>query len=122
MMAKKGLDTGDDMDRMPDSIRYLAIQAMHEGRPIPQFMGRPGQPVSYGSGNMFMGGDINNSGKVGKSCPLSDYLGQQLLTVYSHSSFHLPFFEHWKLAKSWSKCYGSCCLLFARQGLHYLLH
>lgn len=67
MMAKKGLDGGDDLDRMPDSMRYLAMQAMHEGRPIPpHLMTRPGQPVSYGSGNMFMGGDVNNSGKVGE--------------------------------------------------------
>jgi len=69
MMAKKGVDTGDDMDHIPDSMRQLlALQAMQEGKPFPaHLMGRSGTPINaYGSGGMLMGGDMNNSGKVGK--------------------------------------------------------
>ncbi|KAK5079022.1 hypothetical protein LTR64_002558 [Lithohypha guttulata] len=65
MVAKKGMDSIDDLDHMPDSMRqFLAIQAMREGKPFPpHLMGLPGQPVSYGTGSMMMGGDAN-SGKV----------------------------------------------------------
>jgi len=70
MIAKKGIDTGDDLDHIPDSMRQLlAMQAMQEGKPFPaHLMGRPGAPINaYGSGGgMLMAGDMNNSGKVGK--------------------------------------------------------
>lgn len=69
MMAKKGVDAGDDTDHIPDSMRQLlALQAMQEGKPFPaHLMGRPGAPMNaYGSGGMLMGGDMNNAGKVGK--------------------------------------------------------
>jgi len=67
MISKKGVDGGDDIDHMPESMRQLlAMQAMQEGKPFPaHLMGRPGAPVSYGSGNMLVGGDMNN-GKVGQ--------------------------------------------------------
>lgn len=95
MMAKKGLNGEEDLDRMPEPMRYLAMQAMHEGRPIPpHLMNRPGQPISYGSGNMFMGGDVNNSGKVGKFSSFVPFL-RQYLTTCSDTPLYLPFFEHW---------------------------
>lgn len=67
MLAKKGIDIGDDVDGIPDSMRQLlAMQAMESGRPFPRaLMGRPGGPMQYGNG-MLMNGDPNGSGKVGK--------------------------------------------------------
>lgn len=69
MVAKKGVDAGDDLDHIPESMRQmLAMQAMQEGKPFPaHLMGRSGAPMNaYGSGGMLMGGDMNASGKVGR--------------------------------------------------------
>lgn len=69
MMAKKGVDSVEDIDHIPESMRQLfAMQAMREGKPFPpHLMQGPGVPLAaYGSGLMPMGTDINNSGKVGK--------------------------------------------------------
>ena len=69
MIAKKGIDVGDDGDSIPESMRQLlAMQAMESGRPFPrQLMGRPGGPVAqYGGGSMLMGADPNGTGKVGR--------------------------------------------------------
>lgn len=69
MMAKKGVDIGDDIDHIPESMRQLlAMQAMQEGKPFPaHLMGRPGAPMSaYGNGSMMMSAADNNAGKVGK--------------------------------------------------------
>lgn len=68
MMAKKSLESGADMDSLPESMRQLlAMQAMEAGRPFPgQMMGRPGVPMAlYGGGSMMMGTDPNSNGKVG---------------------------------------------------------
>ena len=68
MIAKKTLETGEDCDGIPESLRQLlAMQAMGTGRPFPrQLLGRPGGPMAqYGSGNMLMNGDPNAQGKVG---------------------------------------------------------
>ena len=69
MMSKKGVDVGDDIDHIPESMRQmLAMQAMREGKPFPtHLMGPSGAPIgAYGSGGMVIGGADNNSGKVGK--------------------------------------------------------
>lgn len=78
MMAKKGVDSVEDLEHVPDHMRMFAMQAMHEGKPFPpHMMGRPGAPMTnYGSGSMMMAGD-NNSGKVGKS--------KQLTAPFLHS-------------------------------------
>ena len=67
MLSKKGIDSVEDLEHLPDNMRqYLAMQAMQEGKPFPPHLMRPGQqPVSYGNGSLLMGGD-NNSGKVGE--------------------------------------------------------
>lgn len=77
MLAKKGIDIGDDVDGLPESMRQLlAMQAMEGGRPFPRsLMGRPGGPIPYGGG-MLMGGDPNGTGKVGK-CKLCQPTGYQ---------------------------------------------
>lgn len=69
MLAKKGIENGDDIDHIPEAMRQLlAMQAMQEGKPFPaHLMGRPGGPMAqYGGGSMMMGGDANNTGKVGE--------------------------------------------------------
>lgn len=66
-MTKKGIDGGEDMDHLPESMRQLlAMQAMEAGKPFPGHFMRPGGPMAaYGSGGMLMGGDQGGSGKVG---------------------------------------------------------
>ncbi len=70
MMAKKTLETGEDGDNMPESLRQLlAMQAMESGRPFPRQLLRPGGPMAqYGSGGMLMNGDPTAQTKVGRSC------------------------------------------------------
>ena len=73
MLAKKSIETGEDCDNIPESMRQLlAMQAMESGKPFPrQLLGRAGAPMTpYGSGNMLMNGDPNGTGKVGM-CRLS---------------------------------------------------
>lgn len=66
MMAKKGLDIGDELSHLPESMRHmLAMEAAREGKPFPSHLlgGGPGTP--YGGGNSIMGADLNGSSKVG---------------------------------------------------------
>jgi hypothetical protein len=82
MMAKKGIDNGEDCDNIPESMRQLlAMQAMESGKPFaPHLLGRPQGPMAqYGNGSMLMSGDPNGSGKVGMfflpafvSCSIQD--------------------------------------------------
>lgn len=67
MMAKKTLETGEDCDNLPESLRQLlAMQAMESGRPFPRQLLRPGGPMAqYGGGSMLMNGDPSVQGKVG---------------------------------------------------------
>ncbi|KAI9816821.1 MAG: Transcription elongation factor SPT4 [Pycnora praestabilis] len=67
LIAKKSIETGDDCDSIPDSMRqYLAIQAMESGKPLGRnFLGRTGGPMAaYGNGGMLLNADQNSSGKV----------------------------------------------------------
>jgi hypothetical protein len=68
MIAKKSIETGEDCDSIPESMRQmLAMQALESGKPFSRhLLGRPGGPMAhYGSGGMMMNGDGNGSGKVG---------------------------------------------------------
>ena len=76
MLAKKSIETGEDCDLVPESMRqYLALQAMESGKPLPaHLLNRPGGPMAaYGSGNMLLNADPNNSGKVGTSRSLRSF-------------------------------------------------
>lgn len=67
LLAKKSIETGEDCDAIPDSMRqYLAIQAMESGKPLARgFLSRPGgHMATYGGGGMLHA-DPNNSSKVG---------------------------------------------------------
>jgi hypothetical protein len=63
MLAKKSLESGEDMDSIPESMRqYLAMQAMESGKNIPGFFGRTGL-MPYGHQGM-MGGEQAGPAKV----------------------------------------------------------
>jgi hypothetical protein len=63
-MAKKSLETGEDIDLIPESMRaYLAMQAAESGKGLGgAFYGRTGL-MGYGPG-MLLGGEHANQGKV----------------------------------------------------------
>jgi len=68
MIAKKSIETGEDCDNLPDSMRHmLAMQALESGKPFPRhLLGRIGGPMAqFGSGGMMLNGEIGGSGKVG---------------------------------------------------------
>ncbi|KAK3326596.1 hypothetical protein B0H66DRAFT_471485 [Apodospora peruviana] len=63
LMAKKSLETGEDIDQIPDSVRqYLAMQAMESGKSLGAFFGRTGL-MPFGQQGM-MGGGEGGQGKV----------------------------------------------------------
>ncbi|CAJ2507107.1 Uu.00g082930.m01.CDS01 [Anthostomella pinea] len=63
LLAKKSLETGEDIDSIPESMRaYLAMQAMESGKGLGgPYMGRTGL-MAYGS--MMLGGEQGGQGKV----------------------------------------------------------
>lgn len=63
-LAKKSLETGEDFDAIPESMRtYLAMQAMESGKGLGAgLLGRGFMP--YGHGGMPFGGEQNAQGKV----------------------------------------------------------
>ncbi|KAI0123946.1 homeobox domain-containing protein [Xylariales sp. AK1849] len=64
LLAKKSLETGEDIDSIPESMRaYLAMQAMESGKGLGgTFLGRTGL-VPYGA-SMMLGGEQGGQGKV----------------------------------------------------------
>lgn len=106
LLAKKSIETGEDCDAIPESMRqYLAIQAMESGKSLGgNFLGRGGLSP-YGGGSMLMGGDQNPQGKVGMLSWLLQ-IHDVPLTGSSHSSFVVPFAQCWFMETYWSKCYG----------------
>ncbi|KAH7318167.1 hypothetical protein B0I35DRAFT_353854 [Stachybotrys elegans] len=65
LLAKKSLETGEDIDSIPESMRaYLAMQAMESGKGIGgTYLGRTGL-MPFGHGGMLLGGDQGGQGKV----------------------------------------------------------
>ncbi|KAL2263684.1 hypothetical protein VTK26DRAFT_5627 [Humicola hyalothermophila] len=64
MLAKKSLESGEDMDSIPESMRqYLAMQAMESGKGIPGFFGARTGFLGYGQQGM-VGGEQSGPGKV----------------------------------------------------------
>ncbi|KAH9241200.1 hypothetical protein K456DRAFT_596146 [Colletotrichum gloeosporioides 23] len=65
LLAKKSLETGEDIDSIPESMRaYLAMQAMESGKGLGgPFLGRTGL-LPYGHNSMLLGGDQSGQGKV----------------------------------------------------------
>lgn len=122
LLAKKSIETGEDCDAIPESMRqYLAIQAMESGKPLGgNFLGRSGL-VPYGSGSLMMGGDQGPQGKVGTYwCSHMYHCNNSLFD--SHSSSLMSFFECWIMETGGTECDGSHHFLFARKGVHDILH
>lgn len=65
LLAKKSIETGENCDDIPESMRnYLAMQAMESGKPMGgNFLGRSGL-MPYGACNIMIGGDQSQQGKV----------------------------------------------------------
>ncbi|RDA84086.1 hypothetical protein CP532_0480 [Ophiocordyceps camponoti-leonardi (nom. inval.)] len=65
MLAKKSLETGEDIDSIPESMRaYLAMQAMESGKGLGgNYLGRTGL-LPFGHGGMLLGGEQVAQGKV----------------------------------------------------------
>ncbi|PHH62638.1 hypothetical protein CDD81_6872 [Ophiocordyceps australis] len=65
MLAKKSLETGEDIDSIPESMRaYLAMQAMESGKGLAgNYLGRTGL-LPLGHGGMLLGGEQGAQGKV----------------------------------------------------------
>ena len=63
-MAKKSIETGEECDAIPESMRqYLALQAMESGKGF--YMGDRYRMSTYGNGNMLMPQDTQPQGKIG---------------------------------------------------------
>lgn len=95
LLAKKSIETGEDCDAIPESMRqYLAIQAMESGKPLARSLsGRSmGPMIPYGNAGMLLNGDQNNPSKVGtfscKDCDLSTWITRS--NNCSQSSITLP--------------------------------
>jgi hypothetical protein len=75
LLAKKSIETGEDCDSIPESMRqYLAIQAMDSGKPLAgSFLNRSGT-MAY-PGTMIAGGDQGPQAKVGKCPQPAGFLG-----------------------------------------------
>lgn len=65
LLAKKSLETGEDIDSIPESMRaYLAMQAMESGKGLGgAYLGRTGL-TPFGHGSMLLGGAEGGQGKV----------------------------------------------------------
>jgi hypothetical protein len=68
LLAKKSIETGEDCDAIPDSMRqYLALQATESGKPfVRDFLGRSNAMSPYGNGGMIMSAESNSPRKVGE--------------------------------------------------------
>ncbi|KAI9813569.1 MAG: hypothetical protein M1826_002482 [Phylliscum demangeonii] len=67
LLAKKSIETGEECDAIPDSMRqYLAMQAGESGKPLAHTLPiRPGPGMSpFGDAEMAMGAEASGSSKV----------------------------------------------------------
>lgn len=68
LLAKKSIETGEDCDQIPESMRnYLMVQAMESGKPLArEAFGRTANSMNpYGNGTL-VNAESANPGKVGK--------------------------------------------------------
>lgn len=69
LLAKKSIETGEDCDAIPESMRqYLAVQAMESGKPLArEFLSRTsGTMNGYGNSGTLLTAESTNPGKVGE--------------------------------------------------------
>ena len=67
LLAKKSIETGEDCDAIPESMRtYLANQALESGKPLGrEFLGRSPSMSAYGNSGMLLNPDSSQPGKIG---------------------------------------------------------
>lgn len=76
LIAKKSIETGEDCDAIPESMRqYLMQQAMESGKPISRdLLGRtPNSMNTYGNSTLI-NAESANTGKVGESSAIGHQL------------------------------------------------
>ena len=68
LLAKKSIETGEDCDAIPESMRtYLANQAIESGKPLGrEFLGRSPSMTPYGTAGMILNPDASQPGKIGR--------------------------------------------------------
>ena len=107
LLAKKSIETGEDCDAIPESMRtYLANQALESGKPLGRdFLGRSPSMTPYGSGGMMLNPDSSHPGKIGQfgnHCVVFTALTLRI----SHSPFHLQVAHHRHMATCRSERHG----------------
>ena len=115
LLAKKSIETGEDCDAIPESMRqYLMQQAMESGKPIAgDLFGRTPHPMSsYGNGTLI-NPESSNPGKVGKSSQWDCRSDLGADWKYSYPSLYVQILEYRNVASCGSKCYGFGHLLCA---------
>ena len=71
LLAKKSIETGEDCDAIPDSMRqYLAYQALESGKGLAGALPirNGGAMAAYAAGDMLLAAEPNHPSKVGQ-CP-----------------------------------------------------
>lgn len=89
LLAKKSIETGEDCDAIPESMRtYLANQALESGKPLSrEFLGRsPSQMSTYGSGGMLLNPDSTQPGKIGRLKACSSRIDNSLTGLQSSTT------------------------------------
>lgn len=121
-MAKKSIESGEDCDGIPESMRnYLAMQAMESGKSLGgNFLGRSSM-MPYGHGPMVMGGDQNGQGKVGKS-RLQILYAPIDADLNSHTPPLMSFTQCWIMEACWSEHDGPDRVLLSGEGMHDILY
>lgn len=84
-MAKKSIETGEDCDAIPDSMRYyLAMHPMDDGKGLPGgYPSRCGL-LPYGGNGLMMGSEQGTHNKVGMNSSSIIYV--PILIIFSDSS------------------------------------
>ena len=69
LLAKKSIETGEECDSIPESMRrYLAIQEMESGKPlVRELFGRsPSSMAAYGNSAMLVNPESAGPRKIGE--------------------------------------------------------
>lgn len=67
-LAKRSIDTGEDCEAIPESMRkYLAMQALESGKPFGREFAQFGGMTGFGNG-LFMDSPASKIGERWKSC------------------------------------------------------
>ena len=124
LLHKKSIETGEECDAIPDSMRqYLINQAMEAGKPFPrEFLGQSADMMNpYGGGGGFLGAEAANPAKVGK-CTVHLIRNERVSRFSSDTPFPLQVAEHRLLASRWPERDGSRHLLRSGESVLDLLH